>query len=161
MKLMAHRARTYIQKFSFVRPGKIEFRGGTDLPSSRNSFCKDPVPVRSNIRWVSGGGGSCPPLPNSVLFGCPGGGPPAPSNSLRWFRGEGPEPFFPPSNLADIFHMRNVQLTWDLVIMFLWSMRPWWHHSVENDRGNVSKWWKIFRAKMVKSGVEIFFTRGL
>ena len=40
-------------------------------------------------------------------------------------------------------------------------MSPWWHHSVENERGKVSEWYKILCAKMMKFGWTIFFTRGL
>ena len=40
-------------------------------------------------------------------------------------------------------------------------MSSWWHHSVENGWRRVSKWWKIFREKIMKSDWKLFFTGGL
>ena len=40
-------------------------------------------------------------------------------------------------------------------------MSRWWYQSVENGSGEMSKWWKIFRATMMKFGRKIFFTRDL
>ena len=42
-----------------------------------------------------------------------------------------------------------------------YSMTLWGSHSVENALRQVSKWWKIFRAKIIKFIRKIFFTRGL
>ena len=39
-------------------------------------------------------------------------------------------------------------------------MCPWWHRNVNNGWRTILKWWKIFRAKIMKSGWKIFFTKG-
>ena len=39
-------------------------------------------------------------------------------------------------------------------------MSSWGDHSVEKSWSKVSKWQKIFRARMMKFGGQIFFTRG-